>query len=246
MTRLLIDLGNTRLKWRCDDGAAVLDAGAVVHRGRALNEALAALPATLPRPAVVWCGSVAGAEADAILDACVQARWSLRPRFAHASAAACGVRNAYAEPARMGVDRWLALIGAHALVPGASCVVDAGTAVTVDALDANGVHRGGTILPGLQLMRGTLYGNTGRIPPEPVPAADGLGCDTAACVAAGVLHAVAGGIERSVASATAVLGAAPVCLLTGGDAPLLATVLHLDTRVVPDLVLDGLARLSGA
>lgn len=241
--RLLIDVGNTRLKWRLDaeDGPRV--AGCLVHRDRPLAEALAELPHDLARPSAIWCGSVAGSQFDAALDAALRARWSLSPTFVQATAAAGGIVSAYAEPARMGVDRWLAMIGARARTPLACCVIDAGTAVTVDALAADGRHLGGTILPGLHLMRSALYGNTRRIPAGPVPATPaGLGRDTASCVAAGVLHAVVGGIAGSVRSASPDMHLH--CLLTGGDAASLAPLLPFAVEVVPDLVLDGLARLA--
>ena len=112
--RLLIDAGNTRLKWRLDaeDGPRI--AGCLVHRDRPLAEALAELPDALARPSAIWCGSVAGSHFDAALDAALRARWSLSPTFVQATAAAGGIVSAYAEPARMGVDRWLAMIGARA------------------------------------------------------------------------------------------------------------------------------------
>lgn len=245
--RLLIDAGNTRLKWRLDaeDGPRV--AGCLVHRDRPLAEALAELPDALARPSAIWCGSVAGSHFDAALDAALRARWSLSPTFVQATAAAGGIVSAYAEPARMGVDRWLAMIGARARTRRACCVIDAGTAVTVDALAADGRHLGGTILPGLQLMRTALYGNTRRIPAGPVLATpSGLGRDTAACVAAGVRHAVVGGITGSVQSAGAGAGEGLHCLLTGGDGAFLAPLLPFAVELVPDLVLDGLARLAGS
>lgn len=247
MTRLLIDVGNTRLKWRCDGDDGPMTAGKFVHRDRPRNEALADLP-QLPVPIDhICCASVAGRDFDAALAEVLRERFGLAAVFVQATAVAGGVVSAYAEPARMGVDRWLALIGARALTDGACCVIDAGTAVTVDALAADGQHRGGTILPGLMLMRAALCGNTGRIPAQPMPdVPDGLGRDTAACVAAGVQHAVVGGIVRSVGCATASLGIAPRCLLTGGDAAMLAPLLPFATELVPDLVLDGLARLTAA
>lgn len=243
--RLLIDVGNTRLKWRLDaeDGPGVT--GCLVHRDRPLAEALAELPDDPARPSTIWCGSVAGSHFDAALDAALRARWKLPPTFVQATTAAGGIVSAYAEPARMGVDRWLAMIGARARTQRACCVIDAGTAVTVDALAADGRHLGGTILPGLHLMRSALYGNTRRIPVGPAPAtAAGLGRDTASCVAAGVLHAVVGGIAGSVQSAGTGSGADLHCLLTGGDAAFLAPLLPFAVEVVPDLVLDGLARLA--
>jgi type III pantothenate kinase len=111
---------------------------------------------------VVIC-NVAGSEVATSISSLLAGRHS-QVSFLHASAEACGVRNTYEHPRQLGADRWAALIGARALSDSACLVVCAGTATTVDLLDAAGVFRGGLILPGFDLMRAALARNTAQLP----------------------------------------------------------------------------------
>ncbi|MBY4676884.1 type III pantothenate kinase [Marinobacterium arenosum] len=156
---LEIDVGNTFLKWR------LLAADHVVERGRCYSGQLAqGMPEQWPdRVCRVRIGSVAGAEVDALLERYCRQRWQLVPQFARTAAAAGGVRNSYQDPARMGVDRWLAMLAAFNDAGGACCVVDCGSAITVDYVAADGVHQGGYIMPGLRLLKESLLSNTARI-----------------------------------------------------------------------------------
>jgi pantothenate kinase type III len=162
-------------------------------------------------------------------------------------------RIAYREPARLGVDRFLALIAAHRAARGTdhagrpSLIIDAGTAITYDLLLANGTHLGGLILPGLGMMRDSLLAGT-QIPPQAsadaeVPWAD----DTAAAIAAGGLHAAGALAERlyqQLRDVDAGAGREPRLWLTGGDAERLASVIGPPVDQVPDLVLRGLAAFA--
>ncbi|MFZ2853320.1 MAG: type III pantothenate kinase, partial [Rhodocyclaceae bacterium] len=165
------------------------------------------------------------------------------PLWLHASAQACGVRNAYERPEQLGADRWAALIGARAQSGGACLVVCAGTATTVDRLDAEGLFCGGLILPGYDLMRGALAGNTAQL-----PLADGefraLPRNTMDAIVSGCLHAQAGAIERMFAPIAGEAGA--LCLLTGGGAARLAPHLAIPLLLNENLILDGLARYGAS
>ena len=114
-------------------------------------------------PRAVWIASVAGQVYESELRSSIAARWDVEPWFARSSAAACGVTNSYTSPERMGVDRWLAMIAAWQQARGAVCVVDAGSALTIDFLDSHGVHTGGYILPGLRMMERALLEGTDRV-----------------------------------------------------------------------------------
>jgi len=242
---LLVDVGNTRIKWR-PAGADRVEAD--LHAG-GLAAVLAARWAALPAPRRVLAASVAGAEHDRTLADWVAARWSLPVEFIVARAHQAGVRNGYDEPARLGADRWAALIGAHHGYPGPACVVDCGTAVTIDALTADGEFLGGVILPGLALAREAL---TARTPIREVdaPVADCFARATAPAVAAGTLYGLAGAIERVAREQGARLGPATRLLLTGGDGERLRP--YLDGRLpyavvaAPALVLKGLAVIASA
>ena len=147
---LQLDMGNSATKWRLDS-----------TRGRLVEGSL--LPALETRPAAVWVASVADANREAELASEAKARWGLAPWFARSSAAACGVSNSYAEPERMGVDRWLAMIAAYQRIAGPVCVIDAGSALTIDFVATDGRHRGGYILPGMAMMERSLLGETARV-----------------------------------------------------------------------------------
>jgi type III pantothenate kinase len=147
------------------------------------------------------------------------------------------VRNGYDRPEQLGADRWAALIGARQLHAGACLVVGAGTATTVDLLTADGVFRGGLILPGLALMRSSLAGAAAQL-----AEASGRHSDsprnTDDAIVSGAIEATAGAIERMYRRIAG--QPSPTCLLTGGAAGELEAHLHLPLRRVDDLVLQGL------
>ncbi|HEX8776568.1 MAG TPA: type III pantothenate kinase, partial [Rhodanobacter sp.] len=163
------------------------------------------------------------------------------PHWLRTPAEACGVRNAYAEPQKLGVDRFLAMVAARTdgLAP---CVLaGVGTALTLDALAADGRHLGGLIAPGPRLMQQSLLGATAQVRPAHagviVEAAD----NTADAVASGCWLAAAALIERFAARMAPVLGGAPALRLGGGDAEALLPLLATPAQLAQDGVLHGLA-----
>jgi type III pantothenate kinase len=238
MSRWLFDLGNTRLKFAPlrEDGA-VGEVTALAHADGGLAQALdRALP---PQQASALIASVASdATTVAVLEV-LAAHFRLVSR-ARGTRHCGGVRSAYAEPSRLGVDRLLALAGAHARGPGAQLVVGIGTATTVDLLDRDGLHRGGRIAPSPQLMRAALHGAAAQLPLAGGTYGEFTG-DTVDALASGCEGAVLGLIERSLRLGETLLGEAPALLLHGGGAPDLAGHLPQAT-LVPSLVLEGLAR----
>jgi type III pantothenate kinase len=149
----------------------------------------------------------------------------------------------------LGVDRWLAMLAARAETRGPVCVIQAGTAVTFDAVDAAGRHLGGLIIPGLRLMAEALERNTGRIGPTAGDIAHArglgmLGVSTDEGVGKGALLAIAAALDRAVAAVGAALGVAPTVLSTGGDAERLEAWLETPVRFSADLVLAGLAYVA--
>ena len=234
---LEFDLGNTAAKWR------LLRESSVVAQGR-VNE-LAALDIRLDEPVTaVRVASVRGEERERELTRWCAESLGVEPTFARSSSFCAGVSNAYKEPARLGVDRWLAVIAAFHRHPEGALVVDAGTALTIDLVDARGEHLGGYILPGLNLMQQSLRQDTARIrytetrAPELEP-----GKSTAEAVANGAALAAAASVAAARVQARERLGGNCAALLTGGDAPLLMRLLGEkadDFAYSPDLVLDGL------
>lgn len=249
MKALLLDVGNTRLKW------GVLDRGEIHRTGHVTLEkirtdGLGALTGRLPREVdAVWASNVAGTSFATRLSGVVGLHCGRDVHFAHTERESCGVTNSYRQPRRMGVDRWVAMIGAFAELQAACLVVDAGTAVTLDALDDDGRHLGGQILPGAALMAEALTQGTSDIPkthrtPRTSTGREMFASDTGGAVAHGALNAVVGAVER----AQDVLqeeGLDPWVVLTGGDASRILGSLDegLEPMHRPNLVLNGLARL---
>lgn len=234
---LLLDIGNSRAKWARANGSELLETGFLPHRG------VTDWPAALPeeRPDSVWVSNVADEAVSAVLARHAEIKWGLRPRIVHSTAQACGIRNAYRQPERLGVDRWLACIGAFHRGNGSVLVVDAGTALTLDSVDAEGRHRGGLIVPGLSTMRAAIAGDT-RIRVELGDyERSWLADDTAPAVALGTLQAVLSLIENACRDLSP-----DRLLLTGGEADRLAPELGTGWEHVPNLVLEGLARLAVA
>ncbi|MHB8624320.1 MAG: type III pantothenate kinase [Sulfuricaulis sp.] len=241
---LLVDLGNSRLKWaQQGDGLGPMEA---VLLGD--NEPMAPILSRLWRQAavplkVVVC-SVSAPQRLQELDQWVRERWSVTPHVVWARADQLGVKNCYREPEQLGADRWAALLAVRGLTATAACVVDYGTAVTVDALSAQGEFLGGMIFPGLQLLRRSLTQGTHGIK---VSAGDAVDCQarsTADGVSAGTLLGLAGAVDRLIAEYRQTLGQTMQVFLTGGDAPWLAARLQSASTSIPDLVLQGLARIA--
>jgi type III pantothenate kinase len=237
--KLLIDVGNSRVKWaRSEPGGCSFGGVFATDASRFADECERQM-AELPRPEAVLVANVVGARAGEALADWVSARWAAPVRFVRSEASALGVVNAYPNPAQLGVDRWLGLIGAWRIRREACCIVSAGTAMTVDLLDAEGRHRGGAIAPGQAMMRAALasleaLGGTAE-------SFDGFFCDrTAPALSSGILHSAVGLIREARVQAAALLGAEPELLLTGGDAETLRPHIEAPVRVVPHLVLEGL------
>jgi len=245
---LVLDLGNSRCKWALADAgqeAAGLAQGGALAYGEDFAQALDNSFSTLPRPEHVVAVCVAASGHLHILAQWVQSRWGLELQRVVTRAAQLGVTNAYKDPTSLGADRWAALVAARARLPGAVCVVDCGTALTIDALDQNGVYRGGVILPGLALMRDALLRTQG-VREVLGDAGSALAQSTADGVAAGTLFGLAGAIDRILDEQAVLLGATPQTLITGGDAQSLLALLGHAVQYTPDLVLEGVARIARA
>lgn len=241
---ILLDVGNTRLKAARWSGHALTRIGEASHEEQGLAAVLQSLE--LPRRPDVLAVNVAGAAAEAAL-----AQWQRgragKLSFLKAAASAGGVTCAYAEPVRLGADRWAALVGARGLTDHPCLVVDAGSALTADALDGDGRHLGGWIVPGVRMMRRALLERTGDLgslyAASPLQDPGPFAVDTRAAIEGGPVLAAAGFV-RLVRERLATQVGAPVrVLLTGGDARLLGDELP-DADHQPDLVLQGLARLA--
>jgi len=237
---LAFDIGNSFAKWGFVQDGTVVGGGRVLHRGRGLVEALESI--RLERtPQKLVAVNVAGPVAEDVLRSWAGRQLKVPVEVVAAAAPARRVRTAYLEPTKLGVDRWAAVVGGfHA--HGACLIADLGTACTLDAVDRDGLHRGGYIVPGIDLMRAALSADTHAVQVEDVEVAPGVwGTDTASGVAAGLRRTLA----SLLADAMAELGPDGAQLvLTGGDADRVAPWLHVPHRVDRDLVLKGAVLLA--
>jgi len=237
--QLLIDLGNTRLKWATFADGQFSARGAFALDGVRIEQALDRAWESIGKPDRVIVASVAPLAIDEDVDALVHQRFGIGAEFVRTPAEALGIRNAYAEAERLGVDRFLGLAALHSANARAQVLVGVGTALTLDALDADGAHLGGWIAPSPALMREAVLSRTAR-----VGLADGhlvdIADNTADALYSGSLYAASGAVERFCANAARHLGTWPAVVLTGGGADEIAPLLAGAERV-DDLVLRGLA-----
>lgn len=256
---LLVEIGNTSLKWALRRDGVLGDMHAARHEGALPLDVLADWDQLDGIDSLVY-SSVGPASVVEAMVRVARARWVSRSSDASGVATdlmiravdtrseAEGVRIAYQDPSRLGVDRFLALVAAHRRFEGPKLIVDAGTAVTFDLLLGDGRHLGGLILPGVRMMRDSLLAGT-RIPRyEPLEADAWFATDTGEAIAAASLQAPAATAERLL-SRLAASGlesncADPVLILTGGDAERLRLLLDSESSWVPDLVLQGLCHFA--
>ncbi len=235
---LELDVGNTAAKWRLLAGDRI-DGGRVELSAAELSALFGRC-----RPSVMRVASVAGEGVEEII-ASVARRAGLACRFARTEARCGDLVNSYQDVSRMGVDRWLAMLAAWQSSPGPLLVVDAGTALTIDAIAPDGRHCGGYILPGRRLLVSSLLGNTDRVryheAPQPSVAP---GCDTASCVENASWMSMLAAIDMSRKQYVQQRGCSPSLVICGGDA---ANLIALGGAVAAEwchreeLVLDGLA-----
>lgn len=244
MSALLIDIGNSRLKWAVK-GRDGLEIGRPVESANGVFD-FDGIWKNLRPPARILVSNVLGEEVGLILRQWIEGRWSLRVEFVQSASRGYGVENGYRMPSRLGVDRWVALIAARALFKEPVCVVDCGTAMTADVMDASGRHQGGVICPGVKLMRDALIRGTHRLILEQASPGTTLGRDTGSGIYSGTLTAAGGMIEKLIEEAESSLKTRLKLLITGGDAELIMQRLRVSYIHVPDLVLQGLSVIEAA
>ena len=269
MSVLLVDIGNTRVKWATLARERVGRMKAAAHKGwggeriarhvvgAGLREptsrskgASVARHTTSKRIERVVVVSVAGARIDRAFAAEVRRRLGLAPEFFRSERRAAGVTTLYSEPWRLGADRLVGAIGAfHLSKHRPVCVVSVGTTMTLDFVDANGRHRGGAIAPAPDLMIDSLLWGTHGIRRRARGGRGSRGLfarSTRSAIAEGARYAVAAIADRAVLEARLITGRSPLLLLTGGAAPDIARLIRTRHRYVPDLVLQGLAVIASS
>lgn len=230
--RLEFDIGNTNHKWR------LLDQDKVLNRGSFANDGEGLLGLQTEGVSEIWLSCVGKPTyVNRIVDWASALGCDVQQ--ARVTAQANGVRCAYREPQRLGVDRWLVVLGAYARF-GASCIVDIGSAMTVDVVDGQGQHLGGYIVPGYQLLLNALFNDTDKVRwlESEVTGELSLGQDTANAVSAGAKLMLLGFVEQALARLPA--GQMQI-VFTGGGSELLREHFADKGIWLDDLVFDGLA-----
>ncbi|WP_426809838.1 pantothenate kinase [Pseudomonas sp. WOUb67] len=241
---LELDCGNSFIKWRVIHTAdAVIEGGGIVDSDQALLAEVAALASV--RLTGCRIVSVRSEEETAALCALIAQAFAVQAHVAHPAQSMAGVRNGYDDYQRLGMDRWLAALGAFHLAKGACLVIDLGTAAKADFVAADGEHLGGYICPGMPLMRSQLRTHTRRIRYDDASAERALtslspGRSTVEAVERGCVLMLQGFARTQLEQARALWGEEFAVFLTGGDAPLVREAVP-QARVVPDLVFVGLA-----
>jgi type III pantothenate kinase len=234
---LLIDSGNTRLKWAMLQDDGLITGHALLNQQITRHTLVEAWNTQTPpeRIAIACVGSTPLFEL--VLAVAVELWPNIKIIPVKSEAQAFGVQNAYQQPEKLGVDRWLALVAVRNYYHLPACIVDCGTAITVDLIDADGRHQGGVICPGLTLMRKSLAEGTAGLQFHETNYAAGPANFTEAAIYSGTLSAAAGLIEHVLSKQSNDTH----LILTGGDAGIIATQLTIKPIVDADLVLRGLA-----
>ena len=252
MTTLLVDIGNTRIKWaRLRDRQGVAQFGrcrAAAHAGWKVADYDRRVIGSARGVTQVCVASVAGEAVDRAVSAAAR-RHGIRAHFVSVPRRAAGVRVGYLEPWRLGVDRFVAAVGAHYLFPGMPVwVVGVGTAMTLDLIAADGTHQGGAIVPAPALMVDTLLTRTSGIRRRAQGGSSSgkglLARSTRAAIRQGARFAAAALIDRAVLEGEELLGRRPFVVITGGGSTAVRSLLKSPAAGVPDLVLRGLAVLA--
>jgi type III pantothenate kinase len=231
---LVIDCGNTRAKWGLYDGKGFhkVDA-APLNSLQRFEEDLT----SIDPPAAIVVSHVANSVARASIERAT-ARFAVQPQWITSTRSAGGVVNRYDDPTKLGTDRWAAMVGAWQRHPGASVVVNCGTATTIDRLNDVGEFVGGLIIPSIGLMKKALNENTAKL-----PLAEGRYVGdprtTQDAIETGCAEATVGAIERTRARA----GTNARLFLTGGASDIVAQLLQRPIERVEHLTLEGLVRL---
>lgn len=246
---LLLDIGNTRIKWALEESGQ-LQSGGVIPRGA--NDVAILCDQVKQRGGAsrLVISNVAGGGYAERLRGELRLRLGCPVEFVETLPEGFGVVNGYDDPRQLGVDRWLALIAAHHAFDGPLCVIDCGTALTVDLLERDGTHLGGMIVPGVKLMQDALVSSAEQLN----LARDRQMGDAPCFVARNTVDAIKGGvryaqvalIERVISDARSQLGDEMEVVLTGGGADELKAFISANYRHEPELVLKGVAIVAEA
>lgn len=238
---LLVDIGNTRIKWAFLESSPI-KSQQFVRKKTGVKSSLNSEWKTLNGINAVYVSNVAGDKIAQQLTEWTEKQWKVTPIFIESEAKRFGVTNAYDQPELLGIDRWLALIAIRQHARQATCIIDCGTAITIDIVTQYGLHQGGMIIPGLTLMREALNKGTSNIDTR-IESSDfkTLAVNTQTAVHCGTLYTVTATLERIIDDLTIQFNNKIRFIITGGDVEAILAVLPTSIAHYPDIVLKGLA-----
>jgi type III pantothenate kinase len=243
---LLLDVGNSRVKWAWLIGEDFQLGGEFTHDGQ-VDPETTLLPNEGYKPERIVAACVAGTTLQEAVKAWMARQYHQPVTFLSTPAQGCGLTNSYTRPASLGIDRWAAMVAARHQYPGELIVVDVGSAITVDIVQADGQHLGGYILPGLGLMRDALTRGTDLTVEKGmgiVTADTSPGHSTADCIRNGIQLAVCSLVEASYRRLEKTGSETVQCVMTGGQHQAIVAGLTVPCHTEPALVLQGVAVIS--
>lgn len=243
--KLLFDIGNSAIKW-----TEFTESGfGPIKRSRRCDENLNSLfenqMSHYEKPEVVLVSNVAGAELESQLTKCCEALWGLQPVYLRVGARVAGVENSYDDVTQLGIDRWLVIVAAWCRFQAPVCVIDCGTAITVDLIDASGKYIGGYISPGLALMNNALARHTSKLDEfSDYKAELSAGTNTRDCISSGIQYAIKGMITTILDTHLMESKKAAHCVITGGGADEISKLIDRDMETDPYLLFSGMLKLG--
>ncbi len=242
MTVLLIDIGNSCVKWACLEASTLTSSDRFVRSKTGIKASLNKAFKHLDSIESVLVSNVAGEKIAKQLTEWTEQQWQITPKFIRSEHKRFGITNGYCTPEQLGVDRWLNLLAMSQGRPQARCIIDCGTAITIDIINASGEHQGGLILPGLKLMREALAAGTdGLTEAEQDTNYSLLATNTFSAIQAGTLYSISASLQQIIADMRQNFKDISFTV-TGGDGETIMSVLSdKSIRYDSDLVLKGLS-----
>ncbi len=239
--KLLIDIGNSRIKWTTLDSGRFTESHSFDRKKTGIKTSFTNEWKELADIDAIFVSNVGGDKVAEHLTDWSEKKWQLTPKFITSEQKRFGVTNAYQQADKLGVDRWLALIAARQHARQATCIIDCGTAITIDVVTKYGAHQGGMILPGITLMREALTSNTSNIT-DVLEESEfkTLAVNTQSAILSGTLYMVTASLERIVDDLNEQFNNRIRFIITGGDAVLVMPLLPSFIAHYPDIVLKGL------
>ena len=239
--KLLLDIGNSSVNWANENKSKFLSQGSFIYDKKNFENSLEKNISLSKNISKILVSNVGGLEIFKSLNSWVKKNSSLELWQSCVNEKFKGLKTGYSQTQQMGIDRWLSMVASWETYNSALCVVNCGTALTIDSIDSSGNHLGGYIIPGINLMQKLLVENTKKINIDikNKPSID-YARDTKAAVNNGAFLASVSIIDRVVNNTTIELGSSPKCIISGGNAQLIKPLLSQKFQYEPNLVLDGL------